>query len=199
MVEKKLVQEKELQGLKEDIEDLQKYINEFASFLPVAVCDVTPIGIITFINKAFQEMTGYREIDIVGEPIETIFLEKKETEKIMDEVSKKGVVKDRELTLISKKKKKIPVGIAGSLRKNGEGNIIGYFLGIIDIRESKKLREELEQKVQERTKELQKRVEELEKFHRLTIGREVKMIELKTEIKRLKEELKRYKNQESKN
>lgn len=199
MVKEKLVQEKELQGLKEDIEDLQRYMNEFASFLPVAVFDVTLIGIIIFINKAFQELTGYREIDIVGEPIETIFSEKKKIKKIIDEISKKEVVKAKELTLLSKKKKKIPVSIAGSVRKDRQGNIIGYFVGIIDISESKKLQEELEQRVQERTKELQERIEELEKFHRLTVGRELRMIELKTEIKGLKEELERYKNQESKN
>jgi len=197
MVKEKLAQE--LQGLKEDVEDLQRYMNEFASFLPVAVFDVTLIGIIIFINKAFQELTSYREIDIVGEPIETIFLEKKEIKKIIDEISKKEVVKAKELTLLSKKKKKIPVSIAGSVRKDRQGNIIGYFISIIDISVSKKLQEELEQRVQERTKELQERVEELEKFHRLTVGRELRMIELKTEIKGLKEELERYKNQESKN
>ena len=46
----------------------------------------------------------------------------------------------------------------------------------------------LEIKVKERTKELQKRVDELERFHRVTVGREMKMIELKKEIERLKKE-----------
>lgn len=56
-------------------------------------------------------------------------------------------------------------------------------------RELRQLNEELEQRVQERTKELKKRIEELERFHRLTVGREKKMIELKKENKRLREEL----------
>ncbi len=54
-------------------------------------------------------------------------------------------------------------------------------------RELKELVEQQEEIIKERTKELQKKVEELEKFYRLTIGRELKMIELKKEIKRLKE------------
>ena len=58
------------------------------------------------------------------------------------------------------------------------------------------LTERLEKEVEERTKELKKRVEELEKFHQLTIGRELKMIELKTEIEKLREELKKYKIKE---
>ena len=198
MVKKeKLEQEKELRGLKEDVEDLQRYMNEFASFLPVAVCDITLVGIIIFINKAFQELTGYKEIDIVGEPIKTIFSEKKGIEKFIDEISKKKVVKSKELTLVLKEKKKIPVNVVGSAKKDREGKIIGYFLAIIDISESKKFREELEQRVQERTKELQKKVEELEKIHRLTVGRELKMIELKKEIKRLEEESEGHENKET--
>jgi len=55
------------------------------------------------------------------------------------------------------------------------------------------LPESLDEQVRERTRELQKRVEELGKFHRLTIGRELKIIELKEEIKKLKEELEKDK------
>ena len=53
----------------------------------------------------------------------------------------------------------------------------------------KELAETLELQVQERTKELRQRLEELEKFHKITLGRELKIIELKEEIRRLKEEL----------
>ena len=56
--------------------------------------------------------------------------------------------------------------------------------------ELEEIAESLDEKVKERTKELQERVKELEGFHRLTVGRELKMIELKKEIKKLKEELK---------
>ena len=44
----------------------------------------------------------------------------------------------------------------------------------------------LEEKVKERTGELQERVDELERFHKLIIDRELKMTELKEEIKKLK-------------
>jgi len=52
----------------------------------------------------------------------------------------------------------------------------------------KSLKENLEQEVRRRTKELKKRVDELERFYKLTIGRETKMMELKEEIKKLKEQ-----------
>lgn len=44
----------------------------------------------------------------------------------------------------------------------------------------------LEKRVQERTQKLQEKIEELERFQKLTVAREVKMIELKKEVKKLK-------------
>ncbi len=49
------------------------------------------------------------------------------------------------------------------------------------------LAESLEQEIKERTKELEGKVGELERFQRLAVGRELKMIELKKEIENLKE------------
>ena len=48
----------------------------------------------------------------------------------------------------------------------------------------------LERNVKNRTKELQSKVYELEKFNRITIGRELRMVELKKRIKELEEKLK---------
>jgi HAMP domain-containing protein len=50
---------------------------------------------------------------------------------------------------------------------------------------------ELEGKVKERTAELNQKVEALEKFHKLVVGRELKMIELKKKIKELEEKIKK--------
>jgi chromosome segregation ATPase len=62
-------------------------------------------------------------------------------------------------------------------------------------KELEELVKSLDEKVKQRTQELEKskeelyeRIKELEKFHKITIGRELKMIELKQEIERLKKE-----------
>ena len=60
-------------------------------------------------------------------------------------------------------------------------------------KELKELTEQQEEIIKERTKEIRERMEELEKFHRLAVGRELKMIELKEEIKKLKNELEKSK------
>ena len=55
-------------------------------------------------------------------------------------------------------------------------------------KELENLNRTLEEKVKKRTEELQERIEELEKFHKITVGRELKMIELKRKVKELKKE-----------
>ena len=60
--------------------------------------------------------------------------------------------------------------------------------------ELKKLNEVLEQKVAERTKDLQLKITEIERINKLFIDRELRMIELKKEIKELENKLKRKSN-----
>ncbi|OGZ33846.1 MAG: hypothetical protein A2Y98_02085 [Candidatus Portnoybacteria bacterium RBG_19FT_COMBO_36_7] len=52
--------------------------------------------------------------------------------------------------------------------------------------ELENLTAKLEEKVANRTKELQEKIEELEKFQNLAVGRELKMMELKKEIEKIK-------------
>ncbi len=65
-------------------------------------------------------------------------------------------------------------------------------------KELKELALSLEENVKTRTKELQEKIDELEKFQKLIIGRELKMVELKSEIKRLNEELTNCKKSKTK-
>jgi HAMP domain-containing protein len=58
-------------------------------------------------------------------------------------------------------------------------------------RELREIAERQEEIIKERTKELEEKIEELEKFHKLAVGRELKMIELKEELKKLREEMKK--------
>lgn len=183
----------EYQRIKEDLEDLEMYIREFSSFLPLAVCTVNPPKIIIDANQSFQNLTNYNPMEIIGEPLEKVFLEKKEIDNLLEEIQEKRRIVDKELTIISKDKKEIPVNVSISARKDEEGNYIGCFMAFSDITEIKKNREGLEAKIKERTKALQDKIEELGRFNRLAVGREVKMIELKEEIGKLKEELEKNK------
>ncbi len=180
-------------NLKEDLRDLERYIEEFSTFLPLAVCTANPLGIIININQAFQNLTGYGATEIVGELAINLFSNKKEAETLEKTVFKEKTAVTKELILLTKEKKEIPVSVSASAREDETGNIIGYFLAISDISEFKKLQEGLEEKVKGRTQELQEKIEELERFQRLAVGRELKMVALKEEIEKLKEELEKAK------
>ena len=79
------------------------------------------------------------------------------------------------------------------LDKNNQPlKLIGTIIDITDRKmveeELRKLKDELEIKVVEKTKELNERVAELERFHDATVDRELRMKELRNEIDRLKNE-----------
>ena len=79
--------------------------------------------------------------------------------------------------LINKKKdgSTFPVHLMSDVVTNEDGEPIGIVTTCEDIKDRKKME-----------KEIKMRVEDLEKFYEMSIGREVKMKELKKEIKRLK-------------
>jgi len=147
--------------LREALGDLQRYIEQLTSFLPMAFCVVTPVGTIITVNRFFKELTSYTDSEIVGQPVEMIFAEKKAVVLITEEVRKKGNL-EKEIVLLNKKGEKIPADIFASLRKDQEGNVLGYFLGIIEIARFKKFEVELEKGLKEKTKELEERTKALE-------------------------------------
>lgn len=54
------------------------------------------------------------------------------------------------------------------------------------VQELKELTQGLERQVKERTKELEQKITEMEKFQKFTVGRELKMVELKKKLKEVK-------------
>jgi hypothetical protein len=72
-----------------------------------------------------------------------------------------------------------------SLYKDVRGNVLGVFAAARDVTAQRKAEAEV---AVQRARELE-RLAELERFQKLTVGRELKMIELKKEIEGLKKSL----------
>ena len=94
-------------------------------------------------------------------------------------IERKGMISNREAVFITRSKKQISVSVSVLRQEDEKNEFIGYFLSAIDVSESKKFEQRLKREVERKIRGLQDRVEELEEFHRLTVGREMKMIELK--------------------
>jgi PAS domain S-box-containing protein len=131
---------------------------------------------ITNVGKKFLDFFGYSELEIVGESIEKIF-GSEEFEKFRKKLFQKNQLEHEEFQVLTKEGEKIPALVFCSPRKE-KNLIVGYCVAFIDIRETK-----------EKEKILEEKVSELEHFEKMAIGRELKMIELKQEIERLKGEL----------
>ena len=167
--------EEKISTLIEDLTSLENYARDLLYFLPLPICLVSPMEIILEANTALEKISGYKIEEIIGKPVEDFFA-KEEIEKLLKETREKSFTERKEINIFTKNKREIMVSASTMLRKS-EGEIIGYFLGFFDLTEIKK-----------KEKELQIKVKELEKFHKLAVGRELKMIELKKEIKTLKKE-----------
>ena len=144
-----------LKNYQNDLENLERYIEEFSIFLPLPICTVSPLGIIIDVNQAARDFTGYSDGEVIGEDLEFLFKDKKLAKSFFDQIIKNGLIKNQELILVDKYKKDISVSVSGATRKDVEENIIGCFLAISDITEIKKFQENLEEKVKERTYELE--------------------------------------------
>jgi hypothetical protein len=68
-----------------------------------------------------------------------------------------------------------------SVYRDASGDVLGVFAAARDVTAQKKVEAEL---AEQRTRELE-RLADLERFQKLTVGRELKMIELKKEIEEL--------------
>lgn len=192
MIQEKNSQKIILEQLSHDLEDLANYLKDLWQFLPLPTLYANPLFIILDVNQALENLFGFKAIELAGEKVEMLLGEKLEAKRILEELSREGKIKNKEIGVITKEGRKIFI-ISASGRQDSEGNIIGYYFSFFDITPLKELQEKLEEKVKERTEELQEKINQLETFQRLAVGRELKMVELKNEMEKLRAQLKRSK------
>jgi len=185
-------QEKKIKTLQEDVSMLESYVQDLFAFTPLPLCFVNPKGMVLEVNPAFIKATGYDEYDIVGESLFKI-MEEKDVREILRQATEEKVVEEQETVIKTKEEKEIPATVFVKSRKiKGEG-VNGIFFSFFNLTDIKRKEEE----IKKRKEELEEKVEEMEKINRLTIGREVKMAELKDKIKRLKEEIREHKKKQN--
>ena len=114
------------------------------------------------------------------------------TERVKKRLKGEAVPRRYEIDILSKDGSTIPVEINASLIEYaGRPADMAIIRDITERRQAeaevKKLNEELEQRVKDRTAELEDKNDELERMNKLFVGRELRMAELKEQISGLEE------------
>ncbi len=147
-------------------------------------------------NSFFLTMTGYSPEEVTRMKSIRDIVPEKWYEKVDDiirgQIQVEGYSDVFEIEYRRKDDSTFPVEVRLFLYKNKAGKDQGMWAIIRDITERKTMENEvkemnviLEQKVEEKTKELQERVKELERFYKATIDRELRMKEMRTRIEEL--------------
>jgi len=172
----------------------QKQASQYARSLIEASLDplvtISAEGKITDVNAASAQITGLAREKLIGTDFSDYFTEPEKAREGYKQVFEKGLVSNYPLTIRHRDGKLTDVLYNASVYKDTRGNVLGVFAAARDVTAQKKAEAEV---AEQRTKELE-RLAELERFQKLTVGRELKMIELKKEIEERKkenEELKR--------
>jgi PAS domain S-box-containing protein len=143
---------------------------------------ISPEGKITDVNDATIQVTGISRDNLVGTDFSDYFTEPARAREGYLRVFAKGSVTDYPLTIRHQNESLTEVLYNATVYKDADGIVLGVFAAARDV--TAQVRAEAE--IAERRAREHERLEELERFQRLTIGRELKMIELKKEILELK-------------
>ncbi len=166
----------------------QKQASQYARSLIEASLDplvtISADGKITDVNEATMKVTGVPREQLIGTDFSNYFTEPEKARDGYQQVFAQGYVTDYPLTIRHKDGHLTDVLYNASVYKDTRGNVLGVFAAARDVTARKKAEAEL---ADQRRRELD-RLADLEKFQKLTVGRELRMVELKKEIEELKKE-----------
>jgi PAS domain S-box-containing protein len=161
---------------------LQNRASQYARSLIEASLDplvtISPEGKITDVNEATAKVTGVRRETLIGTDFSDYFTEPETARRGYREVFEKGFVTDYALTIRDRDGHLTDVLYNASVYRDARANVLGVFAAARDVTGQKKAEDEV---ADQRNNEME-RMGELERFQKLTVGRELKMIELKKEI-----------------
>jgi PAS domain S-box-containing protein len=143
---------------------------------------ISPEGMITDGNEATVKVTGVPREELVGTAFSDYFTEPDKANEIYQRVFAEGMAVDYPLTMRHRDGRLTDVLYNASVQRDAAGEVLGVFAAARDVTKQQK---QAQTAIAQQAKELD-RLAELERFQRLTVGRELKMIELKKEIERLR-------------
>ena len=147
--------EQKLKRTNEELNEATVYLQDFLGFLPLAVFDISPRGIIINVNKEFENLSELSAVEIAGTRLEKFFSEKDLIKQYLEETEEAGVIKNKELSFIKKSRREFLVNFSLAARRDNEGLLVGFLGALTDIDIQRGIQKEIEGGIQKRTKELE--------------------------------------------
>ncbi|WP_447980134.1 PAS domain-containing protein [Candidatus Nitrospira bockiana] len=177
----------------------RRYLELF-EFAPDAYCVTDAFGVVTEANRPFCELLQCDPARVIGKPL-AVFAPREARQGLRSFISKitqqppetstsgYPLVWHTEFTV--RQDQQIPVSARCSVSRGKDDKVVAIRWLLQDISDRKQaeqaarqLQRTLEKMVDERTRALQEKVEELETFHDVAVGRELRLIELEKEVQR---------------
>jgi PAS domain S-box-containing protein len=147
-----------------------------------SLVSISPEGMITDVNEATIRVTGVPRWELIGTAFSDRFTEPDKAEAVFQLVFAEGMAVDYPLTIRHRTGKLTEVLYNASVYHDPQGKVLGVFAAARDVTKQRQAQAEITDQL---SRELERRAE-LEHFQRLTVGRELKMVELKKENERLR-------------
>lgn len=116
-----------------DLFTLENYINDIWQFLPIPVAYLNPLGIILDVSHSFEELLCFKKEELVGGTLIGLFTEGEKMRQIQHLTLEKNRVNNHECVIRNKTGDRIPVNVSTLIRKDEAGDVIGYFVALVDI------------------------------------------------------------------
>ncbi len=173
--------EQALEASRAELRQQREWFRVTLASIGDAVIATDTAGHITFINPVAETLTGWCAADALSRPVQAIFrvVNEKTNEPFADLAArvlreKRVVALANHSALVTRDGRVIPVEDSAAPIKDSAGNVSGVVLVFHDVTAKRRAQEDLSA-----------RNEELRRFNRAMVGRELRMIELKKEVNEL--------------
>jgi PAS domain S-box-containing protein len=143
---------------------------------------ISPDGLITDVNEATVKVTGVPREELIGTAFSDYFTDPERADRIYQLVFEEGMAVDYPLSMRHRDGTLTEVLYNASAYRDADGVVLGAFAAARDVTKQMQAQRRNDQ---QQAKEREQLVE-LRQFQRLTIGRELKMTEIKKENERLR-------------